>query len=156
MKLFILLVMISFSTYAYASESNSEALVGEWEQFDSGWEVKYTYFRFEADHSGVFATVRGEGGPHIDNFKGNQVNKIDENIYEILFDEGRPDHRARLLLSAYRKDLNENSGLATGMLYMYIKEDEKWKLFNTIFVRLSRITDRSFVDKVGKLLRDMN
>ena len=144
MKIIYFIMLFFLSAYAYADEVDK--LIGEWEQFDTGSEKKYTYFRFNADGSGVFATVRGDRTPSIDKFKVSQV-KINDGIVEINFSED-DDYKAKLLLAGYNYS---PSNIATGMLYMYMKDKGKWRIFNTVFIRLINRNNTEFLFNVNKL-----
>lgn len=131
-----------------ASASDVSVFLGEWEQLESGWEPKYTFFRMNADRSGVLATVRGDGEPHVDHFEPEQVTRHGE-IAHIHFEEG--DLKAVLVLSGYRNESGPKSGLLTGALYMFEQADTDWRLFNTIFVRLLQAEDPSFFTTAEEL-----
>ena len=148
MKIIYLVMLCFLSSYAYAYTDADEVdkLIGEWEQFDTGSEKKYTYFRFNADGSGVFATVRGDRSPSVDKFKASQV-KINDGIVEINFSED-DDYKAKLLLAGYNYS---SSSIATGMLYMYMKDKGKWRIFNTVFIRLINRNNTEFLFNVNKL-----
>ncbi|WP_303900978.1 hypothetical protein [Thiohalomonas denitrificans] len=140
----LLLSIVAISVHAEESVN----LIGEWEQFEAGWENKYTYFRLDADSSGVFATVRGNGEPNIDKFNKGQVSK-ENGIFKIKFDQG--DMRAILMLSGFRPKHETKPGLLTGALYMFEKKNSGFELFNTVFVRLVEIDEHSFVTRINKL-----
>lgn len=144
---FVLLCVLT--SFAYADNINN--LVGEWEQFGTGSEKKYTYFRYNADGSGVFATVRGDRSPNIDTFKASQV-KINDEIVEVNFTED-DEYKAKLLLAGYNYSDNE---IATGMLYMYMKDNGKWRIFNTVFIRLINRNNAVFLINVNKLNEEIN
>ena len=144
MKYIYFVFLLFVSSFVYAD--SMEELIGEWEQFDTGSEKKYTYFRYKADGSGVFATVRGNRSPNIDTFKASQV-KVNDGIIEIDFSEDS-DYKAKLLLTGYDYISNE---IATGMLYMYMKDRGKWRIFNTVFIRLIKRNDPGFLFNVNQL-----
>lgn len=144
MKNIYFFLLCILSSYVYAD--NVDQLIGEWEQFDTGSEKKYTYFRYNKDSSGIFATVRGGRSPNIDSFKASQV-KVNDGIVEINI-SGSDEYKAKLLLAGYKNPAN---GIATGMLYMYMKDKGGWQIFNTIFIRLLKRNDSRFMLNINEL-----
>lgn len=151
MKFSLFLILFVFSNLACSS--SEKLIVGEWEQFDTGLNVKYTYFLMNPDMSGVLATVRGKGVPNIDRIKPSQV-KVHDGFIEIKFDPVN-NYKAKLILSAYPIPLKAEEGLTTGMLYMYQKKNNTWMLFNTVFVRLTRIHGDSFSKSINDLHKEL-
>jgi hypothetical protein len=146
MKYLILITLSLLSLHIAATENN--ALVGEWEQYDTGSEHKYTYFKLNNDLSGVFATSRTSDSNNIDYFTPKNAT-LKDGVLQVTFDDDL-NNQAKLILSGYKLEAN-NTGLATGMLYFYSKSDGNLKLYNTIFIRLIRIKDKPFNDLVSEL-----
>ena len=116
MKLFIKYTFIWGLVFlaGCVNASKENLLIGEWEQFDTGNEAKYTYFQLFPDLTGQFSTVREGSEPNIEKFKSSQVEYVDENIFEINF--SGESSRAKLILSAYTIGVDGKNGVATGML----------------------------------------
>jgi len=150
MKYILLITLLSFSLYSQASETN--VLVGEWEQYDTGAGHKYTYFKLNKDMSGVFATSRSPDINNIDYFTSKNAT-FNDGTLELTFNDD-PNNFAKLILSGYKLEAS-NSGLATGMLYFYSKSSEELKLYNTIFIRLIRIKEKPFNSLVTKLHNEL-
>ena len=55
--------------------------------------------------------------------------------------------QARLIVSAYRSQRNRESGLMTGVLYMYREEPDQLRLFNSIFFRGERLSSDNSLSK---------
>ena len=111
---------------------SEELLSGEWGAlYDDGTSASsIQYFRFEPDGGALWVqSYRGDDAMHFE-FPAEGV--VEDNGLVILTANPNEDLMVRFVVSAYRISENEDTGLATGYLYMFRKKESGWVLYNSL------------------------
>lgn len=145
MKIIILIALLTVFNNSFAG--NFDVLVGDWEQVERvGVEYNYTFLRINPDKTGFFTIVTGEDKPQITKYSAPQIKDID-GITEISLSKSN-FVREKLIIDGFRSNVDKESGLITGVLYMYKRDKGAWSLFNTRFVTLTRIKNHTFAKNI--------
>ena len=108
-----------------------DLLKGDWGQlYDDESPSSYQFFRFDPEKCAIWTQSHEGDGPMHFEFPADGI--AEDNGLVILTARPREDFQVRFVVSAYRISEYKDTGLATGILYMFQRQAGEWMLFNSI------------------------
>ena len=110
---------------------DAELLAGDWgELYEEGPAAgSLQFFRFDPHKGAVWVqSYRGKDALHFE-FPAEGISEDDGLVILTAYPED--NFMVRFVVSAYRISEFQDTGLATGYLYMFQKLDDDWMLFNS-------------------------
>lgn len=137
-----ILILFTFSAQA---AWDSSVIVGEWENYQYGYNHKYQKLVIKKDFSGTYFVINGDNnGVTID------ISKDDFQFFD-GFAVLSIDNNFKLLLSAWGTRATGNTKRLLGQLFIYTNEGGELKLINSEPVSYYSATDEGFVDFANKI-----
>ena len=110
---------------------NVDLLAGGWGALydEANAASSFQYFRFEPGEGALWVqSRRGEDPLHFQ-FPADGI--VEDNGLVVLTAYPEDNFMVRFVVSAYRVSEYQDTGLATGYLYMFQRQDDGWMLFNS-------------------------